>query len=339
MIKSKFIYLGYYIVKTPRKEFFRFFSYVKKKNGLSSFALIKDIFSALFKYNISLMDYFHLRFFEKDEKQRLEYAGTGFMYQYQLLMNPMKHRDILLDKIKFLTHFNEFSGRRWGTIPMLENDPALAAEIITEAPYRVVLKKSRSNAGKGIKVLETRDMTVAAVLQMMRSGGYDLIEKFLLQHDHLMKLSDTALNTIRIVTQFHEGEITVIAASLRVSVNCKTDNLSTGNFAAPVDLNTGALSGPGVYLDIAKPDVLEHPVSGIPIVGYRIPLWKECIELVTRAAKSIPQTKSVGWDVAITNERPVLVEGNHDWGKILWQLPEKKGLKKDIARYLPSSTN
>jgi hypothetical protein len=38
-------------------------------------------------------------------------------------------------------------------------------------------------------------------------------------------------------------------------------------------------------------------------------------------------------DIAITNRGPELIEGNHDWCKLLWQLPAKKGLKHMLVNY------
>ncbi len=328
------IYLIYYILETPRVQFFKYFSYVKEKKAISSINLYKEVFVSSMKYNISLMDYFQLRFYEQNESQKQKYAGTGFMYEYQLQMNPPRYRDILEDKIKFLNHFNALSGRKWGTLEMITKDASLAGEIISGEPYKVVLKKSKSKAGRGIMILESRNTSVSEVLQLMRKKGFDLIEKFVLQHDNLMQLSPSALNTIRVITQLHDGGVTVIAARLRVSVNSNIDNLTAGNFAAPVDIEKGIVSGPGVYGDITKPDVFIHPVTGVEIKGFLIPHWKECIEMVSKAALSIPQTKSVGWDVAITNEKSILIEGNHDWGRVLWQLPVKEGLKEDLLKYL-----
>jgi hypothetical protein len=334
MIKNRLVYLIYYILKTPRKQFFKYFSHVREMKTISSAKLYKDIFLSSLKYNISLMDYFQLRFYEQNERQKLKYAGTGFMYEYQLQMNPPRHRHILDDKIKFLIHFDEFSGRKWGTLEMITRDAFLAEEIISSEPYKVVLKKSRSKAGKGIMILESRNISVPKVLQLMRKKGFDLIEKFVLQHDDLMKLSPSALNTIRIITQVHDGKVTVIAARLRVSVNSNIDNLTAGNFAAPVDIEKGIVTGPGVYGDITKSDVFVHPVTGVAVKDFLVPHWKECIEMVSEAALAIPQTRSVGWDVAITNEKPILIEGNHDWGRVLWQLPVKEGLKEDLLKYI-----
>ena len=44
--------------------------------------------------------------------------------------------------------------------------------------------------------------------------------------------------------------------------------------------------------------------------------------------------KSIGWDVAITEQGPSFIEGNHNWCKILWQVPRDKGLKNILMPYL-----
>lgn len=333
-IKNRFVYLLYYTLKTPRKSFFKYFAYVKKENAISSIRLLTEVISASLKYNVSFMDYFQLRLYNKTNIEKSKYAGTGFMYEYQLQMNPPRYRDVLDNKIHFLEHFNDFSGRVWGTVDSLMKDTSLANNIIRSHPFRVVLKKSRGKAGKGTLILDTSNQTVADVVRLMKGGGFDLIEKYVFQHDDLMQLSPSALNTIRVITQLHEERVIIIAARLRVSVNSDVDNLTAGNLAAPVDVETGTVCGPGVFGDITKADVSVHPVTGVGIEGFQIPYWKDCVEMVTKAALSIPALKSVGWDVAITNEHPILIEGNHDWGRVLWQLPVKRGLKEDLMRFL-----
>lgn len=328
------MYPVYYILKTPGKTFFRYFDYVKKQKGVSSFNLYKDIVVSSVKYNISFMDYFQLRFFNLTPNKREAYAGTGFMYEYQLKMNPPNRRSILDDKIEFLKHFESVSGRKWGTVEMIRKDMVLAKNIIQTEPFKIVLKKSKGKAGKGVLVLDSRDLSVEEAVLFMEKNGYNLIEKYVIQHDRLMALSPSALNTVRIITQLQDGKAIIIAARLRVSVNSNVDNLTAGNFAAPVDACSGIVNGPGVYGDIAKPDVFYHPVTGTKIEGFLIPHWEECIEMVTKAALSVPDNRSIGWDVAVTNERPILIEGNHDWGRVLWQLPVKKGLKEELLQYL-----
>jgi hypothetical protein len=110
--------------------------------------------------------------------------------------------------------------------------------------------------------------------------------------------------------------------------------MAAGNMAAPINIQTGKLDGPGVYSDITKEDENYHPVTKIPIVGFQVPFWKEAVMLVTAAALKNKNNRSIGWDIAVTDKGPELIEGNHNWCKLLWQLPVKKGLKPVLESYL-----
>ena len=59
-------------------------------------------------------------------------------------------------------------------------------------------------------------------------------------------------------------------------------------------------------------------------------MHKEAIEFAKECAMVVPQTRHVGWDIAITPDGPALIEGNDYPGTDLCQLaahfPEKQGL-------------
>ena len=149
-----------------------------------------------------------------------------------------------------------------------------------------------------------------------------------------MELSPSGLNTVRIITQLADDKVEYLGARLRISVNSPVDNLAAGNLAAPIDMRTGTVNGPGIYSDITKSQKSVHPVTGKPIEGFVIPFWREVVDLAEKAALHTPQNKSVGWDIAVTSEGPELIEGNHNWCKLLWQLPVRQGLKHELERYL-----
>lgn len=168
----------------------------------------------------------------------------------------------------------------------------------------------------------------------MIKNNYGLVEEFIQQHPDLNRLSPSAVNTVRIFTQLNGfGGVDILGCRLRISVNSPVDNMAAGNLAAPVDENTGRLSGPGVYSDITKPEQDYHPVTQVKITGFQIPFWKETLEMVKKAAQLHPQNRSIGWDTVITKEGPGLIEANHDWCKLLWQLPVKTGLKSILEDY------
>ncbi|WP_193311591.1 sugar-transfer associated ATP-grasp domain-containing protein [Agriterribacter humi] len=308
--------------------------YVKNEKNVSTVFLLKDILFSSIKYKISFMDYFSFKFYNLGINERNEYIGSGAMYEYQLKMNPKKHRTVLSDKIAFLKRFDDFAGRNWATLSMIKADAELANVFLNCAPAKIVLKHSRGQAGKAVEVCETASLNRNCLIEKMERNNFNLLETYVLQNNVLMNLSPSALNTVRLVTQLYKGEVIIIAARLRISINSKVDNVSAGNIIVPVDKDSGKVVGPGIYADITKPDEYIHPVTGVHFIGFEIPFWSECLRLVTQAALRIPENRSVGWDVAITNTGPLLIEGNHNWHYLSLQMPDKKGYKKEMLKYM-----
>ncbi len=334
MSLKKLVYLGYYLKNIDAKKLSSFLKYAKMRTGKSRLTLFLSAIKSVFVYNISILEYFQFRFFEIKREEHFNWAGTGFMFEYQKKMNPLRVRSVLENKILFNKHFNAYFGRGFATIEDIKRKPEIAEKLIKNPSGKVVLKNSLGQAGKEIKVLDNTGMTPSQLINIMRSGKFDLVEEYIVQHPEMMKLSSAGLNTIRIVTQEVNGNIEIVAARLRITINSVVDNLAAGNAAAPVDLESGKISGSAVFSDITKPDISVHPVSGAEIPGFQIPLWSEIIEMIEKAALMVPENRSVGWDIAVTQEGPLLVEGNHNWCKLLWQLPVKQGLKGQLLKYL-----
>ncbi|MDM1517661.1 hexapeptide transferase [Myroides odoratimimus] len=331
MIKN-ILYIPYYIFKTPRKAFFENVDYLSEKSLKSKILILIDVVYCSIVYSLSFNDYFMLRFFSKDKMERKEYAGTGFMYEYQLMMNPKKSRFVLEDKIEFLNYFSSYHGRRWYSI----NDFKEKREEIESLLFntaKIVLKNSKGQAGKEVEVVDC--MQINELEDYMRQKGYNLIEEFVVQHDKIQELAPRGLNTIRIITQrTNNNTIDILGAILRLSIESNTDNLSVGNAAVHIDLLSGKVDRAAVYGDFRKENIEIHPISNVSIVGFEIPFWQECLTIVKHAALEAKENKSIGWDVAITNEGPILIEGNHNWGRVLWQLPVNKGLKYKLEKYI-----
>lgn len=331
---SRFSYFFYYIRKLDKDKFHLFLDYAKNETGKTKIFLLFDVVTSVFIFNISILEYFQFRFFEKNKTERRNWVGTGYIYEYQLKMNPRSARIILEDKIKFLDHFRPFIKRHYADLLTLKSDHDLLDTLLANDSGKLVLKGSRGQVGAEVEVISCKNYSPAALINYMMERKYDLIEEYVIQHPALMALSPSGLNTVRIITQLHEGELNFLGARLRVSVNSPVDNMAAGNLAAFIDIEKGIVIGPGVYSDITKEDMSVHPVTGEAITGFAIPYWNEVIALTKKAALHLPDNKSVGWDIAITEEGPELIEGNHNWCKLLWQLPARKGLKKELKKYL-----
>ena len=327
-------YFLYYLAKTDRIKFKKFLQIAKIRSGKPVIIILLDIFYSSLKYKISILDYFYFRFYELNREERGKWAGTGFMYEYQLKMNPKESRDILEDKISFLKHYSGFVRRDYSELRCIEGNHNRANQLLQNKSGKLVLKGSRGQIGAEVEVINCQDYNVDSLLRLMGDKGYDLVEEYVVQHPSLMNLSPSGLNTVRIFTQLSGNEVIFLGTRLRISVNSQVDNMAAGNLAAPVDMETGIVCGPGVYSDIELEDRTVHPVTGVPIDGFILPFWKETVDMIRHAAILYRGNQSVGWDIAITDEGPLLIEGNHNWCKLLWQLPVKKGLKDELVKYL-----
>jgi hypothetical protein len=330
----RFFYLFYYLRKSDLKQLKTFIRFSSSNTKKSKMRIIVDSFVSVFKYNISFKDYFCFRFYELKSDERFEWAGTGFMYEYQLRMNPKNMRNVLEDKIKFLHHFKSCVKREFFSLNELKNDMQMVKKMLANSSGRLVLKGSHGQVGSQVEVICCDNFSPQILIDYMIRKKYDLLEEYVIQHPLLMELSPSGLNTVRVITQLHQGRVEFLGARLRVSVNSPVDNMAAGNLAAPIDMTNGQINGPGVYSDITKGDRSIHPVTGKPITGFIIPHWNAVIELAKKAALQTSENRSVGWDIAITKEGTELIEGNHNWCKLLWQMPVKKGLRKELENYL-----
>ena len=331
MLYKRILYLGYYLKELDRERFRKFLHFTVKEKGASKLSLLFDILSSCLKYNISILEYFQFNFYELPEVERKKYAGTGFMYEYQLWMNPKAARELLENKLQFLKHYSNFVKHDFSSLAELEINPEIGERLLANPSGKIVLKASSGQCGTGVEVRESRAFTVASLINRLKETGNDLVEEFVIQHDELMRLSPSGLNTLRLITYLtDDNRVEFLGARLRITVNSFVDNMAAGNLAAPVNIASGKVEGPAVYSDITKTDETNHPLTKTEIIGFQIPFWKESLKMVEQAALMSQGNRSIGWDVAITNHGPELIEGNHNWCKLLWQLPVKKGLKNEL---------
>lgn len=337
MKAKRFLYLGYYFRQLDREKTMQFVRYAQQQTGYSKLKIIRDAILSSLRYNIGLIDYFYFRFYEKNATERSKWVGTGYKYEYDLIMNPTDKRHILQNKIHFFKAYQPFIQHGMCLIEDLEENNKAAQAVLNNASGKIAIKDALGQCGWNVEVKRADEMSREDLIPYMRSRGFNMVEEFIVQHPDLNRISPSGLNTVRIITQLNaKGGVDFIGPTLRMTVNSAVDNMAMGNIAAPIDLETGKIKGKGVYQDITREPVAQHPVTGVKLIGYQIPYWKEVLELCTEAALYNTNNKSIGWDVAIRASGPSFLEGNHNWCKLLWQLPIGHGMKHVLRTYLES---
>ncbi len=141
-----------------------------------------------------------------------------------------------------------------------------------------------------------------------------LIQKRLTNHRYMLDLCANALCCVRTVTcKNRSGGFEVTNAAFRMALRDDTtvDGLHRGGLVSRVDLATGEL-GPATDLGF-EPNIgwrETNPNSGAQIQGRVLPYWEELKAIALDAHAAFPYKVAVGWDIAITDTGPVVVEGN-----------------------------
>ena len=159
-----------------------------------------------------------------------------------------------------------------------------------------------------------------------------LVQPRLRPHCELLPITAGALPTMRILTCLDEaGEPEVMAAMLRTSFgkNRTVDNLHAGGIGALIDIASGIL---GKASDLGSDAQLgwfsAHPDSGAPIEGKAVPCWEDAKALGIAAHRHFRDRIVIGWDIAILEDGPIVVEGNGNPDLDILQRFMRTGLRK-----------
>jgi hypothetical protein len=160
--------------------------------------------------------------------------------------------------------------------------------------------------------------------------GRFLFQARIEQHPAMSSLHPASVNTVRLVSYYRAGKPTIFCASARMGTAGRSvDNWSAGGLTIGVDVATGELKGEAFFKPGTGGRVTRHPDTGIAFESFRIPHFHEAVELVKELHEYLPQIHSIGWDIAISTQGPMVIEGNDDWHGIVPMLHER-----DVRRRL-----
>lgn len=132
------------------------------------------------------------------------------------------------------------------------------------------------------------------------------------QHDAINKIHSKAVNTLRIISILTEdNEVEFIGGFYRFGVGeSVVDNASSGGFIVGVNMAEGTLKKTGHYLSgYGGAEIYEHPDSKFKFEGFKIPFYQDICNDIRNAVTFFPD-RYIGWDIAITNNGPLIVECN-----------------------------
>ncbi len=147
-----------------------------------------------------------------------------------------------------------------------------------------------------------------------------ILQEALTQHDAMNALNPHSVNTVRIVTVMKDGEASVLTSVLRIGTKASgnVDNWAAGGLSVGCQ-NSGYLKEYGFYKPMYGTKTAVHPDTGIVFSDFQIPMYDQIVDLVLHAHRQLYLMHSIGWDVAVTDQGPVIIEGNDNWEISLMQ--------------------
>ena len=204
-----------------------------------------------------------------------------------------------------------------------------------DLPGEFVVKPTRASFGLGLEIYSRsadeladsagRPVAFGALVERLCTDSrYKawIFQERLRNHAELRAVSGTdTLQTLRIVTLLaKDGSVEILSGCLKVVMgDAVVDNIrggETGNAVCDLGLKDGRLGEAYVL----RPDgfgmvtCAAHPRTGIVFSEVCVPYWAETLALVERASHAFADLRTLGWDVAITEGGPVIIEANMWWG-------------------------
>lgn len=208
-------------------------------------------------------------------------------------------------------------------------------------------KPSDGMMGKGVFRLQVKESVayvngeahdINDLIDILLSADY-LLQETITQHEALSKLCSSSVNTIRLQTVMDKnGDVIPFGAMIRIGrEGSSVDNWAKGGVIVGIN-DDGKLKNIGFLKPKYGTTTIEHPDSHIVFDGYEVPFYKDAVNKAVELHKIMYRSHSIGWDIAITKDGPVFIEGNDRWEVSMVQAVHggmkhlMKYFKKDVKK-------
>ena len=288
-------------------------------------------------------EYYDFEFENRDEGFRHSFLGLNEQRYYLDYLNPLKYYS--LARNKYLAHkILENTGVRKSELycyyqpeALYITDDGIASDlkgVLTVLKQKdvksCVIKTTESSHGDNVWVInnvEYRDND--AVLD--RFDGEDILLSSILGEEALIfesvvhqtkqfsSFNESSVNTVRFMTTLYPDKtVRIIAAFLKIGRDgrCVDNAGNGGNVDACVDVESGELKYAiqfNGWREVKEID--NHPDNGCQLNRTFVENWQSIKEEVRKYQQSFPYCKASGWDIAITDNGPVVIEVNDFWDR------------------------
>ena len=300
---------------------------LSKKNHKSPFLMFIDTGMCMLVCKSGLQDYLNYKFYEKSWKERKTYASIGYQHEFYKIAAHWDYAPFFSNKVNFHHNFAKYVKRKCVSY---DDGFDKVSKFIKERD-RIVRKPINGLGGSSVEAINVKDIKdIRSFYEKLKEDNC-FLEELVIQNKEWSKLNPKSLNTIRVVTYALNGKSEVLYAVARIgSGKSIVDNFHQGGVGVKVNIQKGCLEGNTI--DKAGNESPKTNMTHIIVDGFKIPYWNEIVNMTKEAALVNENVNIVGWDVGITDEGPLLIEGNRGPGMDIIQVLYKRGVKPDLEK-------
>lgn len=283
-----------------------------QQKGLSS----ADMIWCTIRYGASPNNYCSFGFRELSGPERATYVTNRLSRKMIKRFNNQEYINLFEDKVLFAELFSDYFARKWISTENMTYDRFQA---FIEGEEKFIYKPISNAQGQGIRVFDHFSNVKEIYEEISKQNEKAILEQWITQHPTLNNVYSQAINCLRIITVCQDGHVDFLAGGMTWGNGKKIANASASGIVSPVNFETGILEKPAA--DFSGNVYHNHPITGAAMVGLQLPYWQETLQMVRDAAQRVPQVGYVGWDIAITPCKPIIIEGNTTPGYKYYQIP------------------
>lgn len=299
---------------------------ISKESNKSKMYVKIDMIKNFIRYKTGYTDYFKSNYINLSKKQKQDFVTSGNFFNILSYLNPREYRVLTKDKLIFNQIFKDYINREF-----LDVRTATTEELtkFIKGKKHVFAKPNTDFGGHNIEKIKTKDIKdIRKFKNQLMNNKQFLLEEEIIQAKEIDEMNPSTVNTLRVVTLYNKGEVHILGNFFRLGLD---DNPALQCRDANFILNEDGTLASKIIDDDGK-EYKKHPLTDYDLTKLKkLPYIKESYDLVIKAAKLIPEIRYIGWDIALTDNGPTIIEGNEypSYGPI-----QNYMLKKDNPGHL-----
>lgn len=289
-------------IKKNYKKLNNVISYINNKYYIGKLYLLIDILFCKIKYKANLNDYkiFSMYLLNNKERKTILTSGKNLILTNKL--NDYSKLHIFENKNEFNEVFGDYLKRKWMFINRKNYNEF---ECFIKNMDYIIAKPNDNTEGKRIEKIKVGDYSIKELYNYLKDKDLLLVEEVIKQHNYLNKLYNKSINRVTVVTILYNDITYIISINLNLGNNSIVDSLKRGGMTNKIDIETGTSLHP--FCDRGLNNYYFHPVTKEKINNIKLPYINEIKSLVKDLSKIIKTVRYVSWDIAITNDGPILI--------------------------------